>query len=113
MVYTLGSNCTKHPLASWRLPLAAAASLALGALKEIGDGLHWWPGAVDLADLVIQMHWVATLTPPCPLSMLFSHVVPLMYTTVEQRPLVIPMLMFGLNACTFFSRMVPLMSAGG
>ena len=52
VVHRLSSNCHQYPLANWRLPLAAAASLAVGALKEIGDGLHWWPGAVDLADLV-------------------------------------------------------------
>ena len=68
VVYTLSSNCTKHPLANWRLPLAAAASLAAGALKEIGDYLHWWPGAVDLADLVSQVRRAAALAASYPLA---------------------------------------------
>ena len=48
----------------WRFAAGAFLGLAAGALKEIGDGLHWWPGNVSLRDMGADLVGtaVATLT---------------------------------------------------
>lgn len=36
----------------WRVGSALLAGFAVGVMKEVGDGLQWWPGNVSTRDLV-------------------------------------------------------------
>lgn len=45
----------KEWLSALRYPLAFALVYTAGALKEVGDQEGWWPGNLDLADLMADL----------------------------------------------------------
>lgn len=48
-----------QPVKDWayalRYPIAFSLAYAAGVVKEIGDGAGWWPGNLDLADLLADL----------------------------------------------------------
>ena len=44
---------------SFRFVTGATVGLIFGALKEVGDGLGWWPGNVSLRDMGADLAGIA------------------------------------------------------